>query len=105
MGGCESDKRSLLPPHDPQVAVVAMLVASAFGGKRSATDQDLSPLVPIRSTERCVTPAGLVRVRRLSPYLTSPCGGAHYGYFAAQAVWRYAPGLAGSVAICRSAYY
>jgi hypothetical protein len=31
--------------------------------------------------------------------------GAHYGYFAAQPVWRYAASLAGSAAICRSAYY
>ena len=36
--------------------------------------------------------------------LRSPCDGAHYGYFAAQAVWRYAASLAGSAAKCRSAY-
>jgi hypothetical protein len=48
---------------------------------------------------------GLMRVRRGSPHLTSPCDGAHYGYFAAQPVWRYAASLAGSAAICRSAYY
>ena len=69
------------------------------------TDQDLSALAAIRSIERGVMQVGLVRVRRGSPHLTSPCDGAHYGYCAAQPVWRYAASLAGSAAICRSAYY
>ncbi len=73
--------------------------------KHLATDQDLSALAAIRSTERGVMQVGLMRVRRSSPHLTSPCDGAHYGYFAAQPVWRYAASLAGSAAICRSAYY
>ena len=42
---------------------------------------------------------GLMRVRRGSPHLTSPCDGAHYGYFAAQPVWRYAASLAASAAM------
>ena len=58
-----------------------------------------------RSTEHGVTEVGLMRVRRSSPHLTNPCDGAHYGYFAAQPVWRYATSLAGSAAIGRSAYY
>ena len=48
---------------------------------------------------------GLMRARRGSPHLTSPCDRAHYGYFAAQPVWRYAASLAGSAAICRSAHW
>ena len=73
--------------------------------KHSATDQDLSALAAIRSTERGVMQVGLMRVRRGSPHLTSPCDGAHFGYFATQVVWRYAASLGGSAAICRSAYY
>jgi hypothetical protein len=74
-------------------------------GPHWATDQDLSALAAIRSTERGVMQGGLMRVRRGSPHLTSPCDGAHFGYFATQPVWRYAASLAGSAAICRSAYY
>ena len=70
-----------------------------------ATDQDLSALAAIGSTERGVLQVGRMRVRRGSPHLTSSCDGAHYGYFAAQPVWRYAASLAGSAAICWSAYY
>jgi hypothetical protein len=71
-----------------------------------ATDQDLSTLAAIRSTERGVMQVGLMRVRRGSPHLTSPCDGAHYGYLAAQHDWRYAASLAGSAArIYRSANY
>ena len=70
-----------------------------------ATDQDLSAIAAIRSTERGVMQVGLMRVRRGSPHLTSPCDGAHFGYFATQPVWCYAASLAGSAAICRSAYY
>ena len=64
------------------------------------TDQDLSALAAIRSTERGVMQVGLMRVRRGSPHLTSRCDGAHYGYFAAPPVRRYAASLAGSAAIC-----
>jgi hypothetical protein len=74
-------------------------------GKPLVTDQDLSALAAIRSTERGVMQVGLVRVRRGSPHLTSRCDGAHFGYFATQPVWRYAASRAGSAAICRSAYY
>jgi hypothetical protein len=73
--------------------------------KRCATDQDLSALAAIPSTERGVMQVRLMRVRRGSPHLTSPCDGAHCGYFATQSVWRYAASLAGSAAIRRSAYY
>ena len=70
-----------------------------------ATDQDLSAIAAICSTERGVMHVGLMPVRRGSPHLTSPCDGAHFGYFATQPVWCYAASLAGSAAICRSAYY
>jgi hypothetical protein len=64
-----------------------------------ATDQDLSAIAAIRSTERGVTQVGLMRVCRGPPHLTSPCDGAHFGYFATQPVRRRAASLAGSAGI------
>ena len=72
--------------------------------KTRATDQDRSALAAIRSTERGVMQFGLMRLaeaRRISQALVT----AHYGYFAAPPVWRYAASLAGLAAICRSAHY
>ena len=105
---------SLLPPrqqlgvtrdkrYDSNAAVAICLQPGRIP-RRLATDQDLAALAAIRSTERRCYAVGLMRVRRGSPHFTSPCDGAHYGYFAAQPVWRYAASLAGSAAICRSAY-
>src|SRR3989442_15278315 len=54
------------------------------------------PLPRLRSTERGVMQVGLMRVRRGSPHLTSPCGGADFRYFATQRVWRDAANLARS---------
>jgi hypothetical protein len=83
-------------------AYAARLKHNAGPHDSLTTDQDRSALAAIR--ERGVVQVGLMRVRRGSPQLTSPRDGAHYGYFAAQPVWRYAASLAGSAAICRSAY-
>jgi hypothetical protein len=98
-----------LPSSDSGLVMSSRLVAtnslSLTLDLHCATDQDLSALAAIRSTERGVMQVGLMRVRRGSPHLTSPCDGAHFGYFATQPVWRYAASLAGSAAICRSAYY
>ena len=60
-----------------------------------ATDHYLSALAAIRSTERGVMQVRSNAGRRGSPHLTSPCDRAHYGYFVAQPVWRYAASLAG----------
>lgn len=77
----------------------APIVASFSTRRKSPIQTDRPP------GHMAVMQVGLMRVRRGSSRLTSLRDGAHYGYFAAQPVWRYASSLAGSAAIYRSAYY
>ena len=52
-----------------------------------ATDQDLSALAEILSTERGVMQVGLMRVAEVRHISQALCDGAYYGYFATQPVW------------------